>query len=184
MSCRRVLGLAEGFEVVRKIQNEEGVAADDNDAGGSGVAAVAEVSKRVKGKNMTVAAAGRKSEQNRPPLAPECVEAAEEESTMAKHVVGREKKHQHKSQEMEGGGDLLDTSEEMVDEELESVGEVGEGHSTNRDLEERNKKVLKEATVREEQRGEGETGNTFEESEEDSKFLAISYQGEVAEVNI
>ena len=174
MSCRRVLGLAEGFEVVRKIQNEEGVAADDNDAGGSGVAAVAEVSKRVKGKNMTVAAAGRKSEQNRPPLAPECVEAAEEESTMAKHVIGREKKQQHKSQEMEVGGDLLDTSEEMVDEEYESG---GEGHSINGKLEEKNKKGL-----REEHRGESETENTLEESEEDSKLLTIRYQGEAMEV--
>lgn len=170
MSCRRVLGLAGGFEVVRKIQNEEGVAADDN--GGSGGDTVAEVSKRMKRKNMTDAAVGRKTKQNRTPLAPGCLEAAEKES-MVKRVSGREKK-QHKSQEMEGGGDLLDTSEEMVDEEYESG---VEGLCINRNSEERNKKVLGE-----EQRGESETENTVEESEEDSKLLTIRYQGEVMEV--
>ena len=110
---------------------------------------------------------------------------------MAKHVVGREKKQQHKSQEMEVGGDLLDTSEEMVDEEFESG---GEGHGINGSLEERNKKVLEEKVLREkvlgeevvraEQRGEGETGNTLEESEEDFKLLTIRYQGEDKEVHI
>ena len=123
---------------------------------------------------MTDAAVGRKTKQNRTPLAPGCLEAAEEESTMVKRVSGMEKKQQHKSLEREGEGDLLDTSEEMVDEEYESG---GEGHSINGKLEEKNKKVL-----REEHRGESETENTLEESEEDSKLLTIRYQGEAMEV--
>ena len=36
--------------------------------------------------------------------------------------------------------------------------------------------------LREEQRGEVETENTLEESEEDSKLLTIRYQGEAMEV--
>ena len=163
--------------MVRKNQNKEGPAADGNDAanaGGNGDAAGAEVIKRVKRKNMTTTAAGKRK-QNEPSLAPECREVAEEGLTMAKGVSGREKK-QHKSQEMKDEGDLLDTSEEMVDEEYESG---GEGHSINGNLKERNKKVL-----REEQRGEVETENTLEESEEDSKLLTIIYQGEAMEVHI
>merc|ERR1719341_1218681 len=164
---RRVLGLAGGFEVVRKNQNEESAAADGNDAanaGGNGGAAGAEVIKRVKRKNMTAAAAGRKRKQSSSPLAPECREVAEEELAMVKGIGGREEKQTHKSQEVKGGGDLLDTSEEMVDEEYESG---GEGHGINGYLEERNKKVLEEKVLEEKQRGEGETGNTLEESEED-----------------
>ena len=172
----------------RKNQNEEGAAADGNDAanaGGNGGVAGAEVIKRVKRKSMT--AAGGKRKQSRSPLALECREVAEEESIMAKGVSGREEKQTHKSQEVKGGGDLLDTSEEMVDEEYESG---GEGHGINGSLEERNKKVLEEEkvlgeeVVRAEQRGEGETGNTLEESEEDSKLLTIRYRGEEKEVHI
>ena len=175
--------------MVRKNQNEESAAADGNDAanaGGNGGAAGAEVIKRVKRKNMTAAAAGRKRKQSSSPLAPECREVAEEELAMVKGIGGREEKQTHKSQEVKGGGDLLDTSEEMVDEEYESG---GEGHGINGSLEERNKKVLEEKVlgeevVRAEQRGEGETGNTLEESEEDFKLLTIRYQGEDKEVHI
>ena len=180
--------------MVRKNQNEEGAAADGNDAanaGGNGSVTGAEVIKRVKRKNMTAAAAGRKRKQSRPSLAPECREVAEEELAMAKGVGGREEKQTHKIQEVKGGGDLLDTSEEMVDEEYESG---GEGHGINGSLEERNKKVLEEKVLREkvlgeevvraEQRGEGETGNTLEESEEDFKLLTIRYQEEETEVHI
>ena len=168
--------------MVRKVQDEASATADGNnsaDAGGVGVAA--EVAERLKRKTKTTAAAvGRKKKRNRPSLVHESRELAEE-SGMVKDV-SRLKRQQEQSQEMNGGDDLLDTSEEMVDEEFESV---EEGHGTNRDLEERNEMVLKDkATVREEQRGEGEAGNTFEESEEDSRLLTISYQGEVAEVNI
>ena len=171
--------------MVSKNQYEEGAAAHGKDAAGAGrdsVADGAEGGKRVEKKNMTTAA-GRQRKRNRPSLAPECREVVEEELSMSKGVGGREKKQKHKSQEMKGGGDLLDTSEEMVDEEYESG---GEGHCINRNLEERNRKLLGEEVMalREEQRGEGDMGNTLEESEEDSKLLTIRYQGEVKEVHI
>ena len=85
-------------------------------------------------------------------------------------------------QDMEEGEDLLDTSEEMVDED-QSVDEAhGKLCSSNRGLDGRQKNVVKEV-YRKEQGGEGETENTVEESEEDSTLLAIRYYGEVKEVN-
>ena len=163
--------------MVRKVQ-EEGTNGDD--AATAGDIAGAEVTERLKKKNINTSAAGRNRKQNRPSLVPES---------------SRGKKLQFKSQEMgEGGDDLLDTSEEMVDEEFESI---GEGHSINPSLEERKKEVVREEqgsleernekkvlkeVVREEERVEGETGITLEESEEDSKLLTIRYQGEEKEV--
>ena len=184
-----MLGLAEGFEVVRKTQDEEAAAADGNDAADAGVdsdpapdasvdsaAADAEVLKRVKRKNMSTESGGSKRNQKRPSLAPEYREVTNEKLAIAKGVGEGEKEQTHKRQETNLGRDLLDTSDEMVDEEHESG---GEGHSTNvSNLEERNKRVLGEEVMR----GEGETGNTLEESEEDSKLLTIRYQGEEKEV--
>ena len=166
--------------MVRKIQ-EGGTNGDG--AASAGDIAGAEVTERVKKKSTNTTAAGRKRKQTRPSLVPES---------------SRVKKLQLKSQGIGEGEDLLDTSEEMVDEEFEPV---GEGHGTNLKLEERNKKVLQKVVreeqgnleernkkkvfkevVREEQGGEGETGITLEESEEDSKLLTIRYQGEEKEV--
>ena len=125
---------------------------------------------------MLTESGGSKRNQHKPFLAPECLEVTNEKLAMAKGVGEGEKEQKHKRQETNLGGDLLDTSDEMVDEEHESG---GEGHSTNvSNLEERNKRVLGEEVMR----GEGETGNTLEESEEDSKLLTIRYQGEEKEV--
>ena len=149
--------------MLRKIQDEGDAGGNGDDAAIAGGTAGAEVSERVKKKSVTTAAAGRKRKQDRPSMVPES---------------SRGKKLQLKSQEMGEGGDLLDTSEEIIDEEFEPV---GEGHSTNPSLEERNEKVLKEV-VREVQGVEGETGTTLEESEEESKLLTIRYQGEEKKV--
>ena len=167
-----MLGLGEGFEIVRKTV-EEAASANAGDMGDGGAELAGSVKKTINPKNEREGVNRRKKMLN-------SVLECQEVTSRVKCV--EDKNPQTQRQDMEEGEDLLDTSEEMVDED-QSVDEAhGKLCSSNRGLDGRQKNVVKEV-YRKEQGGEGETENTVEESEEDSTLLAIRYYGEVKEVN-
>ena len=167
-----MLSLGEGFEIVRKTV-EEAASANAGDMGDGGAELAGSVKKTINPKNEREGVNRRKKMLN-------SVLEGQEVTSRVKCV--EDKNPQTQRQDMEEGEDLLDTSEEMVDED-QSVDEAhGKLCSSNRGLDGRQKNVVKEV-YRKEQGGEGETENTVEESEEDSTLLAIRYYGEVKEVN-